>query len=646
MPVHLFGRPAPIEELRALRAAADRGRRAGVRRARDRDEHRLDVQLLPDEEPLRARRRRPRRGRTTPSSPSGIRMLRFHGSRAKKDFELHRLQLAPRRDPGRDAARSSCRTSTGGTRAAPRGRRALRGARARRDRRAAARRAGPRLPHVLRPLARARPARRRARRGARSGAPRTTTPPLHLQPALRYLGYSEGDLPETEKAARENLCLPLWGGISEEQQAEVVAVLRRAVEPRPGVIALPVTRHRLWQLARRRGPDRRSRGGSRSSSASTRTSRATTGTSSRGRCSRSWSRSTCDVRRSSASTTAGGATSRRATCGAPPAASRSARSSPTSCSTRSRRSTPRGCRSAIAALDYLLLLAFVAGSRLLARSLIERPQSGLVARGKEVLIVGAGDAGQLLVREMQRNRALAYTPIGFVDDDPRKKNLRIHGVRVLGTTDELARDPPREPARRGADRDAVRAGRAAPQGRRRDARRGRPGQDAAGPARADRRRRQPRRPDPPGRRSRTCSAASRSRSTSRRSRRTSATAPCSSPARGGSIGSELCRQLVAARRRAARARRQGESALYEIERELVDERDFPAAIPVLADCGDAPKMRDVFERLPPAGRLPRGRVQARADARGEPAPGRDEQRARDARRSPRSRSSSASSGSC
>jgi dTDP-4-amino-4,6-dideoxygalactose transaminase len=53
-------------------------------------------------------------------------------------------------------------------------------------------------------------------------------PPLHLQPALRYLGYSEGDFPETEKAARENLCLPMWAGISEEQQAEVVGVLRRA----------------------------------------------------------------------------------------------------------------------------------------------------------------------------------------------------------------------------------------------------------------------------------------------------------------------------------------------------------------------------------------------------------------------------------
>ncbi|HEY7537396.1 MAG TPA: DegT/DnrJ/EryC1/StrS family aminotransferase, partial [Gaiellaceae bacterium] len=54
------------------------------------------------------------------------------------------------------------------------------------------------------------------------------TTPLHLQPVFRHLGYSEGDLPETERAGRENLCLPIWGGISEAQQAEVVSVLRRA----------------------------------------------------------------------------------------------------------------------------------------------------------------------------------------------------------------------------------------------------------------------------------------------------------------------------------------------------------------------------------------------------------------------------------
>jgi len=53
--------------------------------------------------------------------------------------------------------------------------------------------------------------------------------PLHLQPALRYLGWEAGSLPETEKAAAENLALPLWGGIGSEVQEQVVeAVLDAA----------------------------------------------------------------------------------------------------------------------------------------------------------------------------------------------------------------------------------------------------------------------------------------------------------------------------------------------------------------------------------------------------------------------------------
>src|ERR671927_339952 len=93
----------------------------------------------------------------------------------------------------------------------------------------------------------------------------------------------------------------------------------------------------------------------------------------------------------------------------------------------------------VAVLDWLLLLAFVAGTRLIARSLIERPgAASLVARGREVIVVGAGDAAQLVIREMQRAPGLGYTPMGLIDDDPRKKNLRLHGGRVLGTTTELA----------------------------------------------------------------------------------------------------------------------------------------------------------------------------------------------------------------
>jgi FlaA1/EpsC-like NDP-sugar epimerase len=54
-------------------------------------------------------------------------------------------------------------------------------------------------------------------------------------------------------------------------------------------------------------------------------------------------------------------------------------------------------------------------------------------------VVGAGDAGRVIVQEMQRSRMLNYTPIGFVDDDPRKRHTRIMGVRVLGAIDELPR---------------------------------------------------------------------------------------------------------------------------------------------------------------------------------------------------------------
>jgi dTDP-4-amino-4,6-dideoxygalactose transaminase len=56
--------------------------------------------------------------------------------------------------------------------------------------------------------------------------------PLHLQPALRYLGWREGSLPETERAARENLALPMWAGIPAEAQERVVSVIREAAAVR------------------------------------------------------------------------------------------------------------------------------------------------------------------------------------------------------------------------------------------------------------------------------------------------------------------------------------------------------------------------------------------------------------------------------
>lgn len=81
-------------------------------------------------------------------------------------------------------------------------------------------------------------------------------------------------------------------------------------------------------------------------------------------------------------------------------------------------------------LDGLLLIIISGGSRLFVRVFREYLQSGYA--GRRVLIIGAGDAGEMMVRDMRNNPKYAYEPIGFVDDDPYKKGLSIHGVPILG----------------------------------------------------------------------------------------------------------------------------------------------------------------------------------------------------------------------
>ena len=54
------------------------------------------------------------------------------------------------------------------------------------------------------------------------------TTPLHLQPALRYLGWEAGSLPETERLGQENFSLPLWAGIDAGAQERVVSVVHAA----------------------------------------------------------------------------------------------------------------------------------------------------------------------------------------------------------------------------------------------------------------------------------------------------------------------------------------------------------------------------------------------------------------------------------
>ena len=84
--------------------------------------------------------------------------------------------------------------------------------------------------------------------------------------------------------------------------------------------------------------------------------------------------------------------------------------------------------------DALLLVLMLGAVRLLRR--IYREVSG-TGDGKRVLIYGAGNAGELIVRDMKTNREYGYEPIGFIDDAPMKVGKRIHGVPVLGTRNEL-----------------------------------------------------------------------------------------------------------------------------------------------------------------------------------------------------------------
>ncbi|HZR95678.1 MAG TPA: nucleoside-diphosphate sugar epimerase/dehydratase [Gaiellaceae bacterium] len=253
----------------------------------------------------------------------------------------------------------------------------------------------------------------------------------------------------------------------------------------------------------------------------------------------------------------------------------------------------------IAAMDLLLTLSLVAGARLLARTVMERPRSGdLVARGREVIVVGAGDAGRTVVQEMQRSRMLRYTPIGFVDDDRAKLKSRIQGVPVLGTMADL----PRLVRERQPDEILIAIPSASGRLRQRvvDAAQSLnvpvktlPGLYELISGQVD-------------------LAQIRPVQVEDVLGREQVEVPLDDVAAylrdqtvlvtgaGGSIGAELCRQIA----RVGPARivlvDQAETALFEIERELVDERGFPAGIPVLANVGERERLRHVFQRYRPS----------------------------------------------
>jgi FlaA1/EpsC-like NDP-sugar epimerase len=251
----------------------------------------------------------------------------------------------------------------------------------------------------------------------------------------------------------------------------------------------------------------------------------------------------------------------------------------------------------VAALDVLLLLAFVATSRMLARTVIERPGPGsLVVHGKEVLVVGAGDAGQLVIREMLKSRA--YTPIGLIDDNPRKKNLRVHGIRVLGTSDEL----PHILRDRRPDELLIAIPSASGEVRQRIVNAARDGgvpvktlpglyELIAGDHDLAAQIRPVQVEDVLGREQIEVDLEAIS------SYLAGETVLVTGA--GGSIGAELCRQIARTGPQRLILVDLAETALFEIERELVDDRDFPASVPVLSDVGNRQKMRRLFERYRP-----------------------------------------------
>jgi dTDP-4-amino-4,6-dideoxygalactose transaminase len=227
MPVHLFGRPAPMQELAAfgLPLIEDAAQAFGAK-----DIARTGAASTFSFYPTKNLFGLGDGGLvavTDEEIGERVRMLRFHGSRDKVDFHfvgynsrLDEIQAAALRvflrhiddwnSTRRDAAERYRDLGMGELVETPEDSPA----------------------HVYHLFVSRSPERDRivaALREAEIGCATYYLPPLHLQPSLRFLGYEEGSLPETEKLARENFSVPLWAGIDASQQERVVEVVRSAV---------------------------------------------------------------------------------------------------------------------------------------------------------------------------------------------------------------------------------------------------------------------------------------------------------------------------------------------------------------------------------------------------------------------------------
>jgi FlaA1/EpsC-like NDP-sugar epimerase len=252
-------------------------------------------------------------------------------------------------------------------------------------------------------------------------------------------------------------------------------------------------------------------------------------------------------------------------------------------------------------LFFLLTLALLVGARfavqLIAEGRIRSIRAGKGAR--EALLVGGGEGGRLVVRELMRNPALGLRPVGFLDDDPRKLGIKDeHGLKVLGTTsaEDLARvlDEVRPdevviaiPSAPGTLRARV----VAACRERGITVRTTPTvfellKDVSGELKVTRQLREVRVEDMLGREP--------VREELERVGAYLAGQVVLVTGAGGSIGSELCRQIARVGPLRLVLVDHAEDNLFEILRELEEDRHVRTALPVLADCKEEERMREVL----------------------------------------------------
>jgi FlaA1/EpsC-like NDP-sugar epimerase len=268
---------------------------------------------------------------------------------------------------------------------------------------------------------------------------------------------------------------------------------------------------------------------------------------------------------------------------------------------------PVALPASVISLFFLLTLAFLVAARFAVQLVSEgRVRSIRAGKGaREVLIVGGGEGGRLVVRELMRNPQLGSRPVGFLDDDPRKLGIRDeHGLKVLGTTSEadvarvLDEVEPDEvviaiPSAPGTLRARVVAACRA---------RGIPVRttptvfellrDGSGQLRVTRQLREVRVEDMLGREP--------VREELQRVGAYLAHQVVLVTGAGGSIGSELCRQIARVGPRQLVLVDHAEDNLFEIRRELEEERHIRTAVPVLADCKEEERMREVLAQYRPS----------------------------------------------